>query len=360
MTNLKELEIPTSEVHSISNPGNISLSFLNVIACGNKVDIPQWFMGTNYSVGDVVRPTSYTGVNYKCTQAGVSGIATPDWYSASTVGSTVSDGGSGGVIWEAVEIYRVSISEYELYKIAEILRQMPDDAAATAWNNAKRVFEYAYVRLPEFVHTELTSPDKNWWLTGKFGNNVSADLNTDFHTDWEFDGFLPIPRILIETDNTSTLTIKAQATSQGNVVLNYRDGNFSEGNISSSVNTYTHEYDNTNHHKCEILGYDINCVETDCDNHWDYDNDAYVISEKHIAKKNLSNSIAAGVLGDITVLNLSNTGLTNLEIPPNSNLSSLDVSDNPGYTGTLDLSQCPSLNTGNVNSTNFGGTIIYA
>ena len=54
-----------------------------------------WRAGTEYSIGQYVRPTSPNGVEYECTAAGQSGKREPLWVGVS---STVSDG-IGELVW---------------------------------------------------------------------------------------------------------------------------------------------------------------------------------------------------------------------------------------------------------------------
>lgn len=78
--------------YSTSNPtGNRNVSSLSV-----EADAAAWVAATAYAVGDIVKPTTGTGLHYyRCTVAGTSHASTePTW---PTNGSTVSD---GTVTWD--------------------------------------------------------------------------------------------------------------------------------------------------------------------------------------------------------------------------------------------------------------------
>ena len=49
-----------------------------------------WVVGTTYSLGDVVKPITYSGYVYKCTQAGTAGTTEPSW--PKDLSTSVTDG----------------------------------------------------------------------------------------------------------------------------------------------------------------------------------------------------------------------------------------------------------------------------
>ena len=56
--------------------------------------LPSWQSSHSYSLGDMVRSSTYNGYAFKCTQAGTSGGSEPSW--TTVVGYTTND---GGAVW---------------------------------------------------------------------------------------------------------------------------------------------------------------------------------------------------------------------------------------------------------------------
>ena len=70
----------------------INTGFYNAL----KLWPETWVTATAYTLGDVVKPTTYASHTYKCTTAGTSGASEPTW--GTTNGGTTADG-TGTLVW---------------------------------------------------------------------------------------------------------------------------------------------------------------------------------------------------------------------------------------------------------------------
>ena len=159
-----------------------------------------WTDNTAFSVGDVRRATSIqpSGLVFKCTTAGTSGIPEPSW--PTDIGNTVKD---GTVVWTAIS---------SVYEELSVL-------APSA------IIEMFELRLDNDLHG---STDVYRWHSG-VNEQVSGDIvwngNTYSRMPIEADGFeykstgsLPRPTLTVANlDNTvSTLLLLVNATTIGN------------------------------------------------------------------------------------------------------------------------------------------------
>ena len=132
---------------------------------------PAWAASTDYSLGDMIVPTTPNGYNYECTTAGTSDSSEPTW--GTTVGGTTAD---GSAVWtcraQPVWTTKSTPVTIDFTKGNKVQLNMPTSNATLTFNPPSKPCNLVLI----VVQDSTGSRAITWNTTIKWVNEVTPSL----------------------------------------------------------------------------------------------------------------------------------------------------------------------------------------